>query len=105
MNATLLAMLLAKAKLTLRITTDAFDTEISDIIEAGYLDLTTRGVIIAEDVNTGTISPLVIRALMTYVRYHFGEPENPEKLKESYDEQKGQLMITSGYTNWGELDG
>lgn len=100
MNETLLTALLAKAKLTLRITTNAFDTEIRDIIEAGYYDLTTRGVIIE---RTGeNISPLVLRALMTYVRLHFGEPENPERLRASYDEQKGQLMITSGYTDWGD---
>ena len=100
MSSTLLAALLAKAKLVLRITTTAFDDEIKDIIEAGYLDLTTRGVIITE--TEGSISPLVVRALMTYVRYHFGEPDNPEKLKMSYDEQKGQLMTTTGFTNWGD---
>ena len=100
MSETLLTALLAKAKLTLRITTDAFDPEISDIIEAGYYDLTTRGVIIEE--TEGTISPLVLRAIMTYVRLNFGEPENPERLRESYAEQRGQLMSTNGYTNWGE---
>lgn len=98
MDANLLATLLAKAKTALRITTNVFDEEISDIIEAGYYDLTTRGVII----DTTDLSPLVLRALMTYVRYHFGEPENPERLKKSYDEQKGQLMTTSGFTNWGD---
>lgn len=101
MDATLLATLLAKAKTALRITTNVFDEEISDIIEAGYYDLTTRGVII----DTTDLSPLVLRALMTYVRYHFGEPEHPEKLKASYDEQRGQLMTTSGFTNWGDTDG
>lgn len=98
MDANLLATLLAKAKTALRITTNVFDEEISDIIEAGYYDLTTRGVII----DTTDLSPLVLRALMTYVRYHFGEPENPERLKKSYDEQKGQLMTTTGFTNWGD---
>lgn len=101
MSSTLLAILLAKAKTALRITTDAFNDEISDILQAGYLDLTTKGVIISE--ANGKISPLVIRALMTYVRYHFGDPDNPEKLKMSYDEQKGQLMTTSGYTDWGDV--
>lgn len=102
MDSTLLAILMAKAKLTLRITTNVFDSEIEDILRAGYLDLTTRGVIITQNDTTGEISPMVVRALMTYVRYHFGEPENPEKLKASYDEQKGQLMTTTGYTNWGD---
>ena len=100
MSNTLLAALLAKAKLTLRITTDVFDAEISDIIEAGYYDLITRGVIIEE--TEGTISPLILRAIMTYVRLHFGDPENPERLRESYAEQRGQLMTTTGFTDWGD---
>lgn len=98
MGTELLSVLLEKAKLTLRITTNVFDDEIMDILNAGYLDLTTRGVIID---TTEELSPLVLRALMTYVRLQFGEPENPERLQRSYDEQKGQLMITTGYTDWG----
>ena len=100
MSEALKAALLAKAKLTLRITTNVFDSEISDIIEAGYYDLQTRGVIIEE--TEGTISPLVLRAIMTYVRLHFGDPENPERLQASYAEQRGQLMTTTGFTNWGD---
>ncbi len=100
MEQTLLAALLVKAKTILRISASntAFDTEISDIIQAGYYDLTTRGVIIDQT----DLSPLVLMALMTYVRWHFGEPEYPERLKASYDEQKGQLMMTSGFTDWGD---
>lgn len=100
MDAELLAALLVKAKTTLRITTNAFDAEISDIIEAAYYDLVTRGVII--ETTDSTISPLILRAVLTYVRWHFGEPENPERLRESYIEQRGQLMSTSGFTNWGD---
>lgn len=100
MDANTLTALLAKAKTTLRITTDAFDDEIKDIIAAGVQDLTTRGVIVAKDSN-GNLNPLVLRALMTYVRFMFGEPENPERLKASFDEQLGQLMTTTGFTNWG----
>lgn len=99
MDSTLLAALLEKAKTTLRITTEAFDDEIEDIIQAGYYDLTTRGVTMVTD-DEQNLHPLIVRAIMTYVRLHFGDPDNPQRLKESYDEQKGQLMITSGFTNW-----
>lgn len=88
--------MLQKAKTTLRITTDAFDDEIRDIIKSGYEDLGTRGVLTQEQKE----SPLVIRAILTYVRFHFGEPENPDRLKRSYDEQKAQLMTTTLFTNW-----
>lgn len=101
MSEELLTTLLAKAKLTLRITTDAFDPEISDIIQAGYMDLKTRGVLVDDNQD----DPLVLRALMTYVRLNFGEPENPERLRSAYWEQKAALMTTSGYTDWGLTDG
>lgn len=103
MSDELLTILLIKAKITLRITTDVFDYEISDIIQAAYYDLQTRGVVI--EVADGTISPLILRAILTYVRLHFGEPENPERLKIAYEEQRGQLMATDGFTDWGNSDG
>lgn len=103
MNDTLLNNLLAKAKVTLRVTTTAFDDEIKDIISAGYEDLETRGVQIV--VSENAVSPMVLRALMTYVRMHFGDPDNWDRLRVAYDRQLGQLMTTSGYTNWGDSDG
>lgn len=103
MNDTLLNNLLAKAKTALRVTTTAFDDEIKDIISAGYEDLETRGVQIV--VSEDSVSPMVLRALMTYVRMHFGDPDNWERLRDAYDRQLGQLMTTSGYTDWGDSDG
>lgn len=103
MDSTLLLLLLEKAKITLRITTNVFDSEISDLIEAAYYDLKTRGVIIETD-EDGLISPLILRAILTYVRLHFGDPENPERLRESYAEQRGQLMTTTGFTDWGDSE-
>lgn len=104
MNEILLKQMLSRAKLTLRITTDVFDPEIEDLIKAGYDDLATRGVIITED-SDGNLPPLVIRAIMTYVRLHFGNPEDPERLHASYWEQKATLMTTTGYTKWSDDDG
>lgn len=103
MNDTLLNNLLAKAKVTLRVSTTAFDDEIKDIISAGYEDLGTRGVQIV--VSEDSVSPMVLRALMTYVRMYFGDPDNLDRLRVAYDRQLGQLMTTSGYTNWGDSDG
>lgn len=97
MNETALNFLLEKAKLVLRISTDAFDSEIKDILQAGYMDLKTRGVL----VDGKEEDPLILRALLTYTRFNFGTPEDAERLRRSYMEQKGQLMVTSGYTVWG----
>lgn len=85
--------MLDKVKLALRITTDAFDSEISDLIAAACADLGIVGVSAATD----TADPLLIRAIITYCRLHFGQPDDYDRLKASYDEQKAQLISCTGY--------
>lgn len=84
------------AKLALRITTDAFDDQVSDLLEAALLDLGVAGVVVPD-----TIDAIVKQAAITYVRLHFGQPDDYDRLKASYDEQKAQLSMCSGYTDWG----
>lgn len=88
--------ILTAVKLALRVTTDAFDSELSDLIEAAILDLARAGVS-----NNDTSDPLVRRAVITYCRLHFGEPDDFDRLKKSYDEQKAQMSMATGYTIWG----
>lgn len=83
-------------KLALRITTDAFDTELTDLISAAVLDLKVAGV-----TNNDTTNALVRRAVITYCRLHFGEPDDYDRLKASYDEQKAQMGMATGFTTWG----
>ena len=85
--------MLNKVKLALRVTTEAFDSEITDLIAAACADLVIVGV---EAVET-TTDPLLIRAIITYCRLHFGQPDDYERLKRSYDEQKAQLISCTGY--------
>lgn len=90
--------ILEKVKLALRITTTAFDTELTDLIQACLSDLGIAG--IAED---DTTNPLIIRAICTYCKYHFGDARGVEELdriKASYDEQKAQMSMATGYTEW-----
>ena len=88
---------LAAAKMALRVTTDAFDSEISSLIDAALLDLGVAGV-----TNDDTTNALVLRAVVTYCRLHFGEPDDFDRLKDAYDEQKGQMSTATGYTTWTE---
>lgn len=90
-----MAELLQKVKLALRITTDAFNDEISDLISAAQLDLGVAGVVLPDVLDT-----LVGQAIVTYVKMNFGDPDNYERLKQSYDEQKAQLVTCTGYTRW-----
>lgn len=87
-----------QVKLALRITSDAFDSEIDDLIDAAVGDLEMAGVA----ANEHRDAPVVRRAVTTYCKAHFGQPDNYEQLKAAYDEQKAQLMVATGYTNWGD---
>ena len=100
MNQSLLTSLIGDAKLRLRLHTDAFNSEISDLIDAAAADLLNRNAIQEEQLAAVPVDPLIKRAIMTYVRAFFGTPEDPERLKADYDEQKITLMMTSGYTDW-----
>lgn len=92
--------LVASAKLAARIKTDAFDTQISDLLDAAMLDLGVAGVEIPEELDA-----LVRTAAITYFMMHFGQPDEYDRLKKSYDEQKAQLVTCTGYTDWGGVNG
>lgn len=89
-------MLLNGVKTALRISTSNFDGEISGLIESAKLDLGVAGVEVPESFDF-----IVNTAIITYVKMHFGEPDEYERLKRSYDEQKAQLATCTGYTDWG----
>jgi hypothetical protein len=86
--------LIDTCKMAMRVTTDAYDTEIQEYIDAAKLDLGIAGV------EAAVPDSLVNKAIMTYVRMSFGAPSNYDKLKKAYDEQKAQLMNATGYTDW-----
>ena len=89
--------MLEKVKTALRITTTVYDDELTDLIASAQLDLGVAGVVLPE-----IIDALVTRAIITYCKVHFGLPEDADRLKASYDEQKAQLVTCTGYTDWGE---
>lgn len=91
---------LKKVKLSLRISTNAFDDEISTLIEAAKQDLLIAGIkeSALDDSGEKKIDSIIERAIITYVRINFGEPSDYDRLKNSYDEQKSQLGMNSKYT-------
>lgn len=84
-------------KLNLRIVTDAFDSEIGSLIDAALLDMGIAGI-----TNDEVTDALVFRAVVTYCRLHFGQPEDFDRLKAAYDEMKAQMSMATGYTTWTE---
>lgn len=87
--------MLEKVKMALRITTTAYDAELTDLIESAKLDMSIAGVVLPP-----AIDALVTKAVITYCKMSFGIPEDYDRLKASYDEQKAQLATATGYTEW-----
>lgn len=92
--------MLDKAKKALRLTTDAYDDELADLIQAAKLDLGVAGVVLPTELDA-----LCQQAILTYVRANFGKPDVNEydRLKAAYDEQKAQMKTATGYTDWGAV--
>ena len=91
--------MLAPTKLALRVATTAFDSQIMQLLNAALMDLGVAGV------EVGSLDVLIQQACITYVRMHFGTPDDYDRLKRSYDEQKAQLSMNTGHTEWGVFDG
>lgn len=94
-------MLLDDVKTALGVFDDEFDPMITDLIASAKADMGIT------DINTETLAesnPLYKRAIITYCRLNFsvfGVPDGYDRLKASYDEQKAQMLMATGYTNWG----
>lgn len=99
---------LQKVKMALRITTDDFNDEITDLINASLLDLKCAGITADSLITTNTqgdqqYNDLMLRAVLTYCKMNFGDLarlEDYDRLKASYDEQKAQMSMRTGFTVW-----
>ena len=89
--------MLEMVKTALRIKTNVYDSELTYLIAAAQLDLGIAGVVLPDEMDE-----IVQRAIITYCKMSFGIPEDYDRLKKSYDEQKAQLVTATGYTNWGD---
>ena len=77
----------------LRLTTDDFDNEITDLINA---DLALGGVV-EEKANDET-DPLILKAVETYVKAEFGlDNDDAERYRASYKEQRNGLTLSDKY--------
>lgn len=76
---------------------EALNEELVDLIEAAQMDLGIAGVTVPDELDK-----LVLKAIITYCKMSSGLPEDYDRLKRSYDEQKAQLQTATGYTDWGD---
>lgn len=95
--------MLNRVKLALLISDNDFDSELSDLINAACKDLGIAGVE-GLTVTTSSNDAIIIRAIITYCGYQFelmhGSLDRSQAFKKSYDEQKAQLGMSTGYTVW-----
>ena len=95
--------MLNTVKNALRLRTNIYDSAITALISAALADLGITDIDKNLLVST-TTDALIIQAVITYCRCHFGSPDDYERLKASYDEQKAQLLMATGYGFTYEVD-
>lgn len=95
--------ILAKCKVAMRRKSDSTDGEILDAINGCVYDLQIAGI-----VNVSFDDPMIIRAIITYVKMACATFEESTQrrsqyrnLDNSYKELKSQLSMATGYTDWG----
>ena len=97
--------LLNDVKVACRVASSAFDDELKDLISSALADLGITDIKATMLVETN-LEPLIKQAVITYCKMNFGFQADGyySRLKASYDEQKAQLLMSSPYTEWGDLN-
>lgn len=89
-------MMLEAVKKALRVSHDALDDEITDLIEAARSDLAVSGVNVT--LVTMDADALIKRAIITYAKAHFvNDVDQAERYQVSYDLLKGHLTLAGDY--------
>lgn len=103
--------MLKECRLAMQITDPEYDPELCMLMKAGARDLEIAGVVLPGTVsfaetnngmidNSTLMDPLVMRAILTYVRMNFESPADYDKLADMYSTQKTHLMHASDYTDY-----
>lgn len=88
-------------KLALRVTTDAFDSELSQLIAACIEELQGVGVLIDYEADGTTPSSMQIQtAIVAYCKWLFGNNADADRWRDIYHTKLAQLQTMSGYTDW-----
>lgn len=84
-------------KLALRISTNAFDSEIQTLIDAAIAEMAGLGVTASTSTTT---DPQIISAVVAYCKWQFGNNEDADRWRDIYHIKLGQLKTMTGYTDW-----
>ena len=92
-------------KLALRIVTDAFDSELTMLIETAVAEMEGRGVIIETESDGQPASIQVQSAIVAFCKWQFGNNEDSDKWEGIYHQKLAQLKTMTGHTDWGDQNG
>lgn len=91
-------LMLEDVKKALRISHNALDDEISDLIQEARADLILSGVSSVMTNEESNVDPLIKRAIKTYAKASFEEDINKsQKYQRSYDLLKQHLSLSADY--------
>jgi hypothetical protein len=94
-------MLIEEVKSDLRIVTNAFDSEITELIDSAILDLKLAGIINSKLLTLDTATPdsLLVRAIKLYCKSNFGIGNTDmERYDKTYQSLKMHLCLSAEYT-------
>ncbi|QKE71873.1 DNA-packaging protein [Arthrobacter citreus] len=88
--------MLELVRLSLRVTHNALDEEIIELIESAKMDLFQSG--ISVEMTNEDSDPLIKRAIILYAKANFGiNNDDSEKYQKSYDSLKIHLSLAGDY--------
>lgn len=93
--------MLEDVKVALQVATQTYDSELSGYIESAKVDIQAAGITNIDESDAG-----IHQIIILFCKYRFelihGNAELAQAVKEAYDEQKAQLGMRTGYTDFGE---
>ena len=90
--------MLDKVKTALRVSSNTFDSEIQDLINAALADLRITGVNIPNQGGSSVLDdPLLIRAVIYYCKANYGYNEDSEKFQRTYEQLRDKLSLAGEY--------
>ena len=88
--------LLAKVKLAVRVKNDAYNEELSDLIEACKLDMKRVGIVLPDPLDS-----LAIQAIKFYCKAIFGYDEKADRYRVAYEELRDSMSLSVLYQSGG----
>lgn len=92
--------MLELVKTALRITSNAYDSEIALHINACLEEMSGLNVIIETDEDNMPTSKQVQTAVIAYCKWQFGDADNKEQFEAIYHTKLAQLKTMTGHTEW-----